>query len=370
MSNKCPLCGNSKSKEELFCSDCSAKIQNDYEVELSPKHDITESVSVDNASEVQTATNVETDDEPSANVIKPEKNHKKRFPTALLIFGLLGVCFTAFFIYGVFVRKGNMERSAWESATKENSISSYLSYMEQYLNGRHYFDAEHMIHALKHEEDSIWKSIQKTDNMSKLSDFITQYPGSSYIPLVRSRLDSLMWIAALKTNTVQGYSEYLLMAESGQFNGDYYTPVQDRYDMLFQSYPVTQEHKDKIQEIVSGFYSALSTVSFNNINKFLAPVVTRFFDSGGATRDKISGELVMASAKSSKNTIKFIPNVNELQYERIINDTYKVNVPLTKEFTNEQGEAKSVPGYIVHIGLDSMFLITSIYETKPYSAAP
>jgi ribosomal protein S17E len=59
-----------------------------------------------------------------------------------------------------------------------------------------------------------------------------------------------------------------------------------------------------------------------------------------------------------------------LQYERDVNDSYKANVSLVKEMTNKQGINESISGYIVHVSLDSIFQITSISETKPYTEAP
>jgi len=44
-------------------------------------------------------------------------------------------------------------------------------------------------------------------------------------------------------------------------------------------------------------------------------------------------------------------------------------VPLTKSYVKE-GVVEQVPGYIVHLELNSLFQIISIYETKPYPGAP
>jgi len=58
-----------------------------------------------------------------------------------------------------------------------------------------------------------------------------------------------------------------------------------------------------------------------------------------------------------------------VQYEKTLSDVYKVNVPLTKSYVKE-GVVEQVPGYIVHLELNSLFQIISVYETKPYPGAP
>lgn len=370
MSKYCPLCGINKSEEELFCHDCKSKIQNDYEVGMPSIQESDGDELIDKQSDIFTVMLERPGDESNSSTRVTKRKRYKKSNIIIWIIGIFVMLTALYFIYEEVVKKGNLERSAWEMALKENARSSYLSYMDEYPRGNYFNEAENKLIMLKHEEDSIWEILTNSDNSGELDAFLTDYPESSYLPLVRTRLDSIMWIAALKTNTAESYSEYLIMSESGKFNGDYFTPAQDRYNMLFQSYPVTEADLSKIQETISGFYSALSTVSYNKITQYLAPTVNRFFNAGAASRDKISGELVMASAKSANSTIKFEPDINGLQYEHIVNETYKANVPLIKEVTNKQGKMESIPGYIVHVTLDSIFLITSITEIKPFTAAP
>ena len=39
MSDKCPLCGNRRLQDSLFCTDCTKKVQTDYEVVLPERVD-------------------------------------------------------------------------------------------------------------------------------------------------------------------------------------------------------------------------------------------------------------------------------------------------------------------------------------------
>jgi len=64
-----------------------------------------------------------------------------------------------------------------------------------------------------------------------------------------------------------------------------------------------------------------------------------------------------------------MPDLQSVQYDKTFNDNYKVNVPLLKTYLKE-GILEQVTGYIVHLELNPLFQIVSIYETKPYSGAP
>lgn len=387
MSLFCPLCGKNKSEEALFCDACSKKIKSDYEVDIPETYiqKATQSVSVsekvennppitdekpqETVEQTQETLISETESLQKEEVVYEELKPKKR-RKGVWVFVVIGLLLVGgFFLYGIKVRNENLERSGWEIATKENTVNSYLTYMEQFPNGKHYVEADSCMRLLKEEESATWENIKTSDNMTELRDFIRSNPDSYYIPLVKTRLDSLSWTAALSVNTADSYSEYMLQAQSGEFKGDYFAYAEKRYEMLFQSYPVNQGELDSLRTSIGGFYSALSSLSSDGATAYLAPTVNRFFNSGAAPRERIIGELLVAGAQSQASTIKFAPNLDALQYEKKYIGGFKTNFPLIKSFI-EEGKNKEVSGYIVHAELNSAYQIVSIYETKPFNDAP
>ncbi|MEN6588082.1 MAG: hypothetical protein ABFC30_00245 [Proteiniphilum sp.] len=429
MSRQCPLCGENKPEEALFCKDCEKKIRTDYEVELpvsrnekgvpvpgnksvaedvlfpnekpvandkpvlsaSEETAITEkaegasTLSVAGAEQRIDSSVAKTNgplvvdgdnmsDTPKAdNDDKVEPAHQPRKKKAGKTF--LGITLSvvllvvAFFVYNETIRKDNLDRSSWDAALSVNSVEGYLTYMTLHPRGAHFEEAQAKLMSLKADEAADWEILKATDNISALRDFLQQHPESPYSSLVRIRLDSLTWMGALKTNTAASYSDYILLAESGDFKGEYHTMAETRYEMLFQSYPVDEAVLDSIRRTVNGFYAALSTVDHDGIRRYLAPAVTRFFDSDSATRERIIGELLLTAARTQEATLQFAPELNSVQYEKTLSDAYKVNVPLTKSYVKE-GVVEQVPAYIVHLELNPIFQIISIYETKPYPGAP
>lgn len=134
--------------------------------------------------------------------------------------------------------------------------------------------------------------------------------------------------------------------------------------MLFQSYPVTQTDLDSVKLTVEGFFTALSALNASEMSKYLGSTVFQFFKSGGGQREKIVGDLIISGARTQAPTVKFLPNMNAVAYEKTMIEHYKVNVPVQKSFT-EGGQQKTVSGYIVHMELDRNFQIITITESKP-----
>jgi len=433
MSQRCPLCGKNKIEEALFCDECTKKIRSSYEVELPEngageippeevselpgevneitdyneevtqdlpedgeftdktkvvedlpeeeefilpaeenphRHEEAEAVGAEDDREMYEEAGEKVPlahSEPIARNYYPEKKRKRNSFLWIVLTVLLLIA--AFFVYNETIRKGNLERSGWETAVRENSVEGFLVYIEAFPGGAHAEEAEAALLNLKSDEASVWERMKMSDKVTELRDFMQQHPTSNYAPLVKRRLDSLSWMGALHANTAASYSDYMMMVQSGEFSGDYLSGAEERYEMLYQSYPVDVASLDSIRSTVNGFYSSLSTVDHSGISRWLAPTVHRFFDSGTATRERILGELLVAGAQTQGATLKFVPDLQSVQYDKAFNNNYKVNVPLLKTYMKE-GSMEQIPGYIVHMELNPLFQIISIHETKPYSGAP
>lgn len=370
MSQPCPLCGKAKSDDTLFCNDCERRIRTDYEVNV-PESETT--------THTESPQTVEFITEPRDKISEPRDKREleeardprmvKPLKSLLLIVLFLLMLGGGYMIYNELVRKRNLERSGWETAMKLNSVGGYIAYIEAFPNGAHISEAQEGLYRLKSEEASTWETMKTSANSSILRDFLNQHPESPYTPLVRKRLDSLTWIGALRVNTPQSYADYLMQAEQGDFSGDYSAEARKRQEMLRQLMPVENDVLEGIQSTIGGFFTSLSGSNHAGAYQYLAPVVQRFFNSGAATRERITGELLMTRTRAQGHTLSFAPNLEAFRYERMTNGNYRVNIPLTKSY-HAEGSIEQVPGYIAHIELNAEFEITSIYETKPHPDAP
>jgi hypothetical protein len=385
MALTCPLCGNNKQNDSLFCDVCSKKLNSDFEIDLDVQKKVNTNAYIDDKhieDIIEPAKTAITDQSEKTDVelfredkvfsesefSKEEPNlkrNKKTGRTILWVFVIVIILTGLFIIYNKNIRVNSLELRAWESALNENSVSGYLSFIEAYPNGKHFEDAQAGLMKLKEDEAVTWERLKMSDNLDELLSFSRQYESSPYMPLVNKRIDSLSWISALKVNNADSYSEYVIKSETGVLKGDYIYEASKRQQMLLQSTPVDNGELNNIRNLVSGFYKSLSEMDNTGVAKYLAPEVSRFYDSGGTTREKISGELILKASLMGDSRYIFEPDIENIQYHREPNSSYKVNIPLAKSYT-ENGSPVHMSGYIAHLELNMNFEITSIYETKPF----
>lgn len=389
MSQFCPLCGKTKQEEALFCDDCAKKIHTEYEVEapkeISKENTPSNEDAIDfpsfrkgtvNQKDTELKDLAGKDGKPESVLVaegpepkKMEPKKKKRAGVPLLFLLVAALLVGAFFVYNGSIRRNNLDRGGWDAAVKENSIEGYLAYMEAHPKGTHFDEAQAGLYKLKSEESIAWERMKESDNVTELRDFLDRHSNSPYIPLVKSRLDSLVWMGALQMNTPESYSDYIMLTEDGGIGGDYIAEARKRYVLLSRSQTADAVTLDSIRATIDVFFMALSALDHNGLVRYLAPTVYRFFNSGAATRERIAGELLVTGAQTEDTTLKFIPDLESVQYSVTGSHHYKVNVPMQKSYPKD-GVTKEVYGYIAHIELDPLFQIVSIFETKPYPEAP
>ena len=393
MSQYCPLCGNKRSDDSVFCDECKKKIEKEYEVDiperkaeqqanniqeqpdLSPQ---SENESQDDASIEKrdaSASDIEpghkntqdekTEETENETLIQPQKAVRKKFPRFLWVALIIFLAVSGFFYYGNTIRQNNLEKLQWDAALKDNSVSGYIEYMIKFPKGKNYDLAEQNIRILKDGESTTWEELQHTQNSAKLRDFINVNSNSSIAPLVKKRLDSLEWISALSDNSAESYSKYKEMVKRGDFSGDYIIDAEKRFGMLSQKYPVDQNILDSLKVLTDGFFTALSTLNAEKLETYLASRVFRFFGPGGGTKEKIIGELLISGSKTQAPTIDFIPNLSGLTYEKTQIEHYLVNLPVQKSYINSDGKKEISTGYIIQMEINSDFQIATITEDEP-----
>lgn len=383
-SSTCPLCGNPKPEAALFCDTCARKVREEYEVDIPEKEKEPEDIfgkkkdtgKMEKSAPEIKKIEVEPQDAPKENLdletkmrdSKPEEKKRRKGSSLLIVLLLVVLGVGAFWFYNETIRKENVDRGDWEEAVKLNTAKGFLAYMEVHPEGAHFDDAQERLLRLKTEEALEWEKMKRTDNASELNDFAERYPSSPYLPLVKARLDSLLWISTLEINTAGAYDDYIVKAKNGLIKGDYVSQAARRHQLLASPDLPADVPEDTIRAVVDGFFHSLSMLDHNGLSRYLAPKVRRFFGSGSASRERVTGELVMTGAKAMDGTLLFMPDLSSLRCEPS-GQEWDVNVPLMKSY-RQDGVTKEVYGYIVHLSLDPYFQIVSVYETKPYPEAP
>ena len=391
MSLQCPLCGKSKTDESLFCPDCTQKLNNEYEVNIpnseksktkteNEEHTLKETYSTGMIdSEEKKELLKPTQKELKESAVRTEKKYyeiaedKPRKKTSFILISIFLIAIllvSSIYLYNEHVKNQNLERSVWELVQRDNTVDSYLKYMDEYPQGSYVAEAQQKMYSLKGNESEAWENLKTSESAVEFTAFLETYPNSPYERLVKNRLDSITWQSSLKDNSPEAYTDYFNMSATGEITGQYIGEAQKRFNMLEQTTPIDESDLEKIKETVNGFFSGLSNVSHTELSKYLSPMVSRFNNSTNIPNEKMVGQLLLLASKADSKSIVFDPEITKLMSERLGNDTYNVNVPVQKSFMKNNGATELIKGYIIHLKLDPNYRIYSFYETKPFTSAP
>ena len=407
MSTKCPLCGNSKTGEGLFCPDCTEKLNDEYEVgvPISEKSDSTSDVESDETldenaeppteeseievppSEIEERAKVvaapsfnkrdwkrqredkRSDSEKSYYELSKEEKSTKAVTITIVIAVLIGALIGGLYIYNNNVKSDNVERSKWEIAQRDNTLDGYLAYMNEYPQGHFSDEAYNNILEIKSREKEEFENLKTSDNSSEFLSFLEQHPDSPYQRMVRSRLDSLVWQLSLKENSAEAYSNYINRTNTEEIEGYYIGEAEKRLKMLKQSTPIDGGDLEHIKSAVDGFFVGVSTRSKATLGEHLTSVVTRYNNRTNLQPDEVITQLFQQVSEEG-TPLRMEAEMEQLKYNKLSNGTYEVNVPIQKIIEASGDSINQIKGYIIHLKLSPDFKVYSYYETKPYAEAP
>lgn len=410
MSTKCPLCGNSKTGEGLFCPDCTEKLNSEYEVGV-PKsekgepnsgveNDETPNESTESTAPTEEESEVEapqskieerakvvpapsfdkrawkrqredkrSDSEKSYYELSKEKKSTKAITITIVIALLIVALIGGLYIYNNNVKSDNIERSIWETTKRENTLDAYLAYMNEYPQGNFSDEAYNNILEIKSRESEEFENLKTSENSSEFISFLEQHPNSPYERRVRSRLDSLVWQSSLKENTAEAYSSYINRTNSQEIQGYYIGEAEKRLKMLNQSTPIDGGDLEHIKSAVNGFFVGISTKSKATLGEHLASVVTRYNNRANLQPDEMMTQLFQQVSEEG-TPLRMEAEIEQLKYNKMSNGTYEVNVPIQKIIEGSGDSINQIKGYIIHLKLSPDFKVYSYHETKPYIEAP
>jgi len=100
------------------------------------------------------------------------KNLLEEWDPYLCGLSLLFYCQEALLRYIHITLKGlNLDRSEWENAQRQNTVSAYVSYMNQFPKGKHFAEALSKMQQLKEKEAKAWDNLRKSDNEAEFHAF-------------------------------------------------------------------------------------------------------------------------------------------------------------------------------------------------------
>lgn len=111
------------------------------------------------------------------------------------------------------------ETEAWTSATNLNTYNGYKDYIANFPNGQHIEEAQNMAYNIGMNDD--WNATQKANTTSAYMSFISKYPDSKYIESAQANLAECQeydyWEKLVAINTIEAYNSYLSKYPNGKY---------------------------------------------------------------------------------------------------------------------------------------------------------
>lgn len=271
--NKCPLCGKPKQESDKFCEECQNHIDNQYTTDLFLEKN-------ENNQFIEKESDIEpVSSSPFILLNKEEKLQKpKRKKKLSKTYFFIIICCILIVVLGTLIminvntkrQSIEFEQKFWDSCVVVNTPLSYAKYLVTFQNGIHIDEAHKRIRDLRLSEDMAWDELKNSNDINDYYNYISNNPNTPYATSAHSRMDSLSWANATNSNTADAYLAYLDNVKLGNLTGVYSTIAQDKYDYLSQIKNIEGETLDSIRVQLESFYSALSMIDDNTIQKNIA----------------------------------------------------------------------------------------------------
>ena len=107
-----------------------------------------------------------------------------------------------------------LENQLWTSAQSADTITSYKGYLSKFKAGRYSDLAKQKIEQLKlvSADEALWADAVKTISISSLRNYLKNSQLKTHASDAEHLIDDMLWEAALKKGTVEGYKECRLQS--------------------------------------------------------------------------------------------------------------------------------------------------------------
>lgn len=95
----------------------------------------------------------------------------------------------------------------WGKAQRQNTIDSYLAYLNAFPQGRHFAECQSEINAF---DEQMWQMLQPSMSETALMQYKTRFPKGIHVDDCNTMLGDLPWLDAKRTNTITSYEAYLV----------------------------------------------------------------------------------------------------------------------------------------------------------------
>jgi hypothetical protein len=209
---KCPECGGTVSDKAPVCPHCGVKIAGEVEASSSSHAGSQPSHAPEQAPE------------PPAEK-RPEPSGEKKTDTKAWTIVCVVIVILLAAIGGYCYFTSNSEEREEEMAYQmlDGCVDplSYEDFIDKYPKSRHIAEIKDRYEELKKEIDT-WNRLCRYGDKKQFEDYLIQYPETPYRKEIDAKIDSLDWVYATQSNTVEAYDQYLDNHQDGEHSEECY----------------------------------------------------------------------------------------------------------------------------------------------------
>ena len=360
---KCPECGHTVSDKAPICPKCGVEIVN--KIIICPKCG---NKYLKTQTECPQCHNLTTciDMADPHNVSAPQQPQQPNNInyTYIIIATIIGIIILSACLF-FFVFKSNSSNSEelteYEYALNSNDIDILQKYLETYDNA----PEEHRKTITTHlnelqEMYRAWTNAVVNGSKTSIEDFLKNYPNSQYKKEALHKIDSIDWVYASSSNTIEAYETYM----QNQPNGEYFDKADECIRNL-KTQTIQPEEEIMISILFRTFFQSINNRNETMLSETLNQILTSFLGKQDATQ----ADVITFMNKIYKNTVSQMDwhtddNYN-IQKKEIGNQKYEYSVEFNAIQDIENTDATTIRNnYRINAKVNPEGKITEFNMTK------
>ncbi len=222
------------------------------------------------------------------------------------------------------------EQNAYVHAMESNEPAVLQNFLDIYVNApnEHCDSVKSRLEMLK-KIDMEWHNVMRSKSKTSLLKYIQLHPESIHVTEAKLLVDSLDWIQASNTNTLEAYKNYM---DSHQ-DGLHYDDAKMSYDNL-KNMVVSPEEQQMISQLFTTYFNSLAKNDETNLLGTLGTVIRHFFNRQNVSKDVVVNYMKKLHEATDQTGMSFSLN-NDWKIDKVENiDTG--NVDFVVSFTVNQ----------------------------------
>ncbi len=275
-------------------------------------------------------------------IAKKPRSRKGCWLALAIMLLLLAAAAAGVYFYYQYTKKQN-EQYAYQNAMESSETAILQNFLDIYVDApaSHRDSIKNHLERL-HQIDMEWTNVVRSKSKSALVRYAQRYPHSVHVTEARLLVDSLDWVQAATTNTMESYQTYMNAHQDGM----HYDEAKMNYETLDQR-QVTPEEQQMISQLFTTYFNSLAQDDETGLLGTLATVVHTFFNRHNVSSAEVINYMKKLHEAADIVGMSFLLN-NDWKIDKIENNdtgeteyavTFSLNQHIDRTDPNQEKQA-------------------------------